>query len=104
MSRRSAARALVRALRPVIESHIERHGAQTVRATITHLEGTPGARVFIADVHFYGLTLTNENTTFAQALVAYDEEVGVVVGDTLIAHEMDDDDWAAVAIQSDTDV
>lgn len=102
-SSRSAARALVRSLRPVIESHHERHGRQGGRATITYLHGEPAARTFTAELHGTGLVLSDHNTTFAQAVVEYDLHSGLAVGDTLIVIELDEDDWTAIAVESDTD-
>jgi hypothetical protein len=101
---RAVAREFVRAMRPVIESHVRRHGKQTSRANITALGGSAGNRTFTLQPFDADYSLDETHVILGQNVYTYDVLSGLAVGDTLLLVETDVGEWVATDVQGDTDV
>lgn len=94
-------RDLARTLRRHVRDSHEVHGRAPRYGVVSAI--TPSLRVQVT-----GTTLTldesDDDVSMSQHVRWYDKTYGLVVGDTLVLHPMDDGDWVATDVVSQTDV
>lgn len=95
-----AARKMADAFRAAAERHSERQGPGRWRATVTRWAS---ADDFELDLHGSDLTLDEQDVTLGQTVRRYDADTGIDEGDALILVELDEGDFVAVDVESDTE-
>jgi hypothetical protein len=93
-----SARILARAIRHGAQRHSERKGHPVSRAVITSLDP------LALDLLGSDMTLGDDDVDFSQEVERYDASEGLNVGDTLTLMEVQEGDWIAVGVVSDTEV
>lgn len=91
-----AAQTLAAAIRHGARRHDERHGPRVYRGTITSLSPL-GVDLLNTD-----LSLDADDIEYSTTVTDYDTATGLVKGDVLALIEVDDGDFVAVAVVSDT--
>lgn len=93
-----AAKILAHAIRHGAKRHDQNAGRRVYRGTITSL--SPLA----IDLHGVDLNLDEDDVELSQEVERYKASEGLQVGDQLGLIEVQDGDWIAVSVQSDTTV
>jgi hypothetical protein len=97
----SAAKALARAIRAGAARDAERRGPGRYTATVSRWVDE---NAFDLDLHGVDLQLNQDDVTLSQYLRAYSANSGIAVGDVLVLLEIEDGEFSAVAIESDTSI
>ena len=95
---REPARIVARAIRRGAQRHSERKGRSVSRAVITALDPLE------LDLLGSDMALDADDVDFSQEVERYDASEGLNVGDTLSLIEVEEGDWIAVGVVSDTEV
>lgn len=92
------ARIVAHAIRRGAQRHSERKGHPVSRAIILSLDPLE------LDLLGSDMTLNDDDVDFSQEVERYDASEGLNVGDTLSLIEVEEGDWIAVGVISDTEV
>lgn len=95
---RDAARAAAAAIREGARRQVDRQRGGTARATVTRVSPLE------LDLHGSDLTLDADDVELSQDVRRYHASEGLKVGDVLVVTEVDEGDWIAQTVTSDSDV
>lgn len=95
---RKAARMLADAIRAGARRHDENAGRRVYRGVIT------GLSPLAVDLLGVDLNLDDQDIELSQDVARYDASEGLDVGDALALLEVDDGDWIAVSVLSETTI
>lgn len=95
---RDPARIVAHAIRRGAQRHSERKGNPVSRARIVSLDPLS------LDLLGSDMTLDDDDVDLSQEVARYDASEGLEVGDTLTLMEVEEGDWVAVGVVSDTEV
>lgn len=95
---RQAARILAGAIRRGAQRHDQKVGRRVYRGVITSLSPLG------IDLLGVDLSLDNTDVQLSQDVARYDASEGLRIGDSLALLEVDEGDWLAVTVVSDTTI
>ncbi len=96
---RAAARIIASAIHGAPKRHAEEQGPGRYRASVKRWDSQSR---FVLDLHGQDLELDEDDVTLGQSVRRYDAGPKIKVGDVLVLVEIDDGDFSAVDVESDT--